>query len=121
MIAFIENSTGLQRKLIIKLLIIMVMLAMFFGIGQSLTTNLVGVAYPSFMTFYSIQTSMNDEDDKQWLTYWFLFGLLSIVDQIGGGYVVSLIPFYWVIKIVFLVWLFHPVSLGATFLYDNVV
>ena len=50
-----------------------------FGIGASYVTCLIAVAYPAFMTFLSLE-SPDEDDDKQWLTYWVVFGLFSIVD-----------------------------------------
>jgi receptor expression-enhancing protein 5/6 len=50
-----------------------------FGIGASYVTCLIAVAYPAFMTFLALE-SPDEDDDKQWLTYWVVFGLFSIVD-----------------------------------------
>jgi len=43
------------------------------------------------------------------------------VSEIGAGFVVAMIPYYYVIKTFFLVYLFHPKSHGAEKLYDNVL
>ena len=99
----------------------MTLVLMFFGIGQDVVTNFIGVAYPCFMSFYSIETTTDSEDDKQWLTYWVVFGSLSLLDTIASGFVVQLIPFYWIIKLLVLIWLFHPATLGATVIYENIV
>ena len=92
--------------------VIMVML----GIGNTYITCLLGVAYPVFMSFLALE-SEGEDDDKQWLTYWVVFGLFSIVDQFAG-FVLTFIPFYFFMKLVFLVWLFHPATLGATTIYN---
>ena len=41
------------------------LLVMFvvFGVGASLITNLIGVAYPCFMSFHALE-SHGDDDDK---------------------------------------------------------
>ena len=81
--------------------------------------NLLGIAYPCFMTLFSLETEQAD-DDKQWLTYWVVFGLLSLVDQFAGA-ILHAIPFYYALKMALLVWLFHPSTQGAGTVYDNVV
>ena len=80
MIDYIVQLTGLPRKRIIQGGILLVLVMMFFGLGQALVTNFIGVAYPCFMSFYSIETTTSQEDDKQWLTYWVVFGVLSLAE-----------------------------------------
>ena len=62
----------------------------------------------------------NYEDIKQWLTYWAVFGIFSFIDLFSSG-ALKFIPFYFVIKIVFLIWLFMPNTKGATKIYDNII
>lgn len=90
-----------------------------FGIGASYVTCLIAVAYPAFMTFLALE-SPDEDDDKQWLTYWVVFGLFSIVDQFAG-FILHFIPFYYFIKMSFLIWLFHPSTQGATMVYNNYI
>ena len=90
-----------------------------FGIGQTYITNLLGVAYPAFMSFIALESNGVD-DDKQWLTYWVCFGAFNIVDQFAG-IILQFIPFYYFLKLGFLVYLFHPSTLGATTVYNNFI
>ena len=46
-----------------------------------------------------------------------MFGLFNILDQFAG-FILHFIPFYFFLKLAFLVWLFHPISLGATTIYN---
>lgn len=50
-----------------------------FGVGASILTTIIGVAYPAFMSFVALE-SEGEDDDKLWLTYWVVFGLFSIAD-----------------------------------------
>mgnify|MGYP000865026436 FL=1 len=90
-----------------------------FGVGQTYITNLIGVAYPAFMSFIALE-SEGAEDDKQWLTYWVCFGAFNIIDQFAGT-ILQFIPFYYFLKLGFLVYLFHPSTLGATTVYNNFI
>ena len=60
------------------------------GIGATYITVAIGVAYPCFMSFIALESD-GGEDDKQWLTYWVVFGLLNIVDHFAG-FILAFIP-----------------------------
>jgi len=47
-----------------------------------------------------------------------VFGLFNIVDQFAG-FILHWIPFYYFLKLGFLVYLFHPSFKGATYVYEN--
>jgi len=64
-----------------------------------------------------------DEDPKtrmQWLTYWVVFSSLMLLDMIAGP-ILHLIPFYYVLKLLLLMWLFYPKSNGATIIYQQII
>ena len=110
---------GLPKKKMFQGFFILLILFVVFGFGQALITNILGVAYPIFMSFQSLEPDKG-EDDKQWLTYWVVFGMFSVIDQFAG-FVLSLIPFYYVLKMAVLIWLFHPATNGATQIYYGLV
>ena len=115
----ISQATGMPKKKVLQSALVFMVLFIVFGVGASILTNLIGVAYPVFMSFYALESEGVD-DDKQWLTYWVVFGLFSIADQFAG-FILSLIPFYYVLKVSCLIWLFHPATQGATYVYFNFV
>lgn len=89
------------------------------GVGQSYITQIIAVAYPCFMSFIALETD-GEDDDKQWLTYWVCFGAFNIIDQFAG-IILSFIPFYYFLKLGFLIYLMHPTTLGATYVYNEYV
>ena len=76
---------------------LVLVLAVAFGIGASFFTRLIGVAYPTFKSVLAL-ASPSDDDDKQWLTYWSIFGLFSVMDEFGG-FILSYVPYYFFIKV----------------------
>ena len=108
--------TGLTPAQISKYGLGLGIVLVMLGIGSTYITTLLGVAYPVFMSFLALQSSGKD-DDKQWLTYWVVFGLFNLLDQFAG-FILTFIPFYFFLKLCFLVWLFHPATLGALTVYN---
>ena len=66
----------------------------------------------------AIETKENLDDDKQWLTYWMAFSLLNFADSVLG-FLLRLIPFYQLIKMLVLIWLQNPMTQGAKILYEK--
>jgi receptor expression-enhancing protein 5/6 len=89
------------------------------GVGQTYITQVIAVLYPAFMSFVALETD-NPEDDKQWLTYWVCYGCFAILDQFAG-FILSFIPFYFFLKMAFLIWCMHPSTQGATIVYNNYI
>ena len=112
----VAAMTGLTPSQIFRYSIIAGVVMVMCGIGGTYITCLLGVAYPCFMSFLALE-SKEEDDDKQWLTYWVVFGLFNIIDQFAG-FILSFIPFYYLLKLCFLIWLFHPITKGATTIYD---
>jgi receptor expression-enhancing protein 5/6 len=54
-----------------------------FGLGAQFFTTLVAILYPSWQSFKALESKGSD-DDKTWLTYWCVFGALTLVDEFAG-------------------------------------
>ena len=118
-LAKISQSTGLPQKTVLKGVLAFLVLFVVFGVGSALITSVIGVAYPVFMSFYALESEGQD-DDMDWLTYWIVFGLFNITDQFAG-FILHFIPFYYVLKLAVLIWLFHPSMKGAGYVYREYI
>ena len=107
--------TGMDAGSISKYAHLLAIAFVMFGVGANYITMLIGVAYPTFQSFLALESD-GDDDDKQWLTYWVCFGVFNIIDQFAG-FILAWIPFYYFIKLLFLVALFHPATRGAEKMY----
>lgn len=114
----ISEKAGIDSRIVIIGLIASLSLV-FLGYFQHYITTLVGIVYPIFWSMRAIESPETD-DDKQWLTYWVVFALFTVVDMFSG-FVLKFIPFYFFIKLTFLIWCFLPNFKGASIIYDTFI
>merc|ERR1711957_779863 len=82
-------------------------------------TALVGIVIPSIFSMRALETK-DPDDDKHMLTYWVVWGIFSFIDLFTAS-LLKFIPFYFIIKIVFLIWLFMPNTKGALIIYNKFI
>lgn len=87
-------------------------------LGLQFISNLVAF-YPAYMSFKALQ-SHEKEDDAQWLTYWVVYGSLGLFESLLDV-VFWWLPFYFILKMVFLFWAYSPKSKGASLIYHKVL
>ena len=115
----VSDATGMPVKSLLQNSLILGVVLVMLGVGESYIVNILGVAYPCFQSFLALDSEGKD-DDKQWLTYWVCFGFFNIIDQFAG-IILRFIPFYYFLKLGFLIYLFHPSTLGATTVYNTII
>jgi len=114
----IVDKTGIQGKYIMIALGV-ALLFTIIGFLDKYITCLVGILLPTFFSIKAIE-SKEEDDDKLWLTYWTIYALFSFLD-LFVGWILKIIPFYFIIKLVFLVWCFMPNTKGAVIIYDKII
>lgn len=114
----IAQKTGVSAHLLLTGLIVCGVFV-FIGYFDNYITNVVGILLPAYWSIKAIESEEAD-DDKQWLTYWVIFGMFSIID-LFSGFVLRFIPFYFFLKLAFLIFCMMPNTRGATLIYDHVL
>ncbi|CAD8169674.1 unnamed protein product [Paramecium octaurelia] len=93
--------------------------SILFGIAARFLSTFISIIYPAYRSIQAIESS-GENDDKQWLTYWILFSIITLADA-SIGFALEFIPFYHILKLALFVALFHPQVKGAEKLYDQFV
>mmetsp|Transcript_12562 Transcript_12562/g.18976 ORF Transcript_12562/g.18976 Transcript_12562/m.18976 type:complete len:152 (+) Transcript_12562:50-505(+) len=91
-------------------------LMIFFNIYAGLICNIVGVVYPLYQSIKVIEMKRKDED-KQWLMYWVVYSLICCFEAFIDV-ITYWVPFYYPLKVTFLVWCMHPTYKGATVVHS---
>ncbi|VDL77624.1 unnamed protein product [Nippostrongylus brasiliensis] len=118
-LATIEQKSGVKRLHIVLAVAGLQALYLIFGHFAQLVCNFMGFIYPAYVSVKAIETATKD-DDTQWLTYWVVFAVLSVIEFFSQQ-IVAIFPVYWLFKSLFLLWLYLPSTMGATKIYHKAI
>jgi receptor expression-enhancing protein 5/6 len=87
--------------------------------SYALSGPVMMLLYPLYASIMAIESPYK-EDDQQWLTYWVLYSLVSLMEMAAGP-VLAWIPFYSTFKLIIASWLVLPQFRGGIILYEKFV
>jgi len=79
----------------------------------------LGTLYPAYRSYKAIKNKDLREHVK-WMMYWIVFALFTTLETFLDIFV-SWFPFYYEIKILFILWVLSPATRGSSLLYKKVV
>jgi len=79
-----------------------------------------GTLYPSYASYKAIKNK-NIKEYARWMMFWVSFGLFSFIEIFADILFGFWLPFYYEIKIIFILWLMSPYGNGARIMYKNVI
>lgn len=82
-----------------------------------ISSTLIGVMYPLFQSYHAIK--IKDRKLKEnMLKFWIFFSCVTGIENLLW-FILKIIPGYYIIKSLFLLWAILPQSRGAELLYDS--
>lgn len=118
-VEYVESTLNVAVEHLICGVEVLLTILLFCGMGASFITNLVGFGYPAVMTIRAIE-SETKVDDTEWLIYWVVFATFNLVDPFVGTVVIYWIPFFYPLKVSFLLWMMLPQTKGANVVFQLV-
>ena len=129
------KKTGIQPIFIAIILIIM-LIFIFIGIFDRLLTIIIGTAYPLYMSIKTVRKKIIEENEEEeneeeeeenekenendiihWLSYWVIFSVFINFENLFK-FLLNYIPFYFFIKVIFLLFCYLPQYRLANYLYN---
>lgn len=95
---------------------------LLWGFTGELVCTVVGTLYPMYASFKALEDreSENAEQVHRWMRYWTTYGALTLGELVAYRFLVW-VPFYHLLRIAIVVWLFLPATCGADKVYNWVV
>ncbi|KAG5845373.1 receptor expression-enhancing protein 1 isoform X1 [Anguilla rostrata] len=84
-----------------------------------LVVLIFGTLYPAYSSYKAVR-SKDVKEYVKWMMYWIIFALFTTAETITDIFLCWL-PFYYELKIAFVVWLLSPYTKGSSVLYRKFV
>jgi hypothetical protein len=85
----LEEITGVNRVILLWASTAALCGFVFFGVGASLVSDVVGIVIPAFNSFLALESYESKKNAdvgelKVWLQYWAVFGCFRLIEKFAG-------------------------------------
>ncbi|XP_063715645.1 receptor expression-enhancing protein 1-like isoform X3 [Symsagittifera roscoffensis] len=92
---------------------------MFSQLVSRIIILVLGNLYPAYASFKAVK-SKNAREYARWMMYWIVFAIFAVLENFTDIFL-SWFPFYYELKILFVVWLLLPTFKGSSFIYRKLL
>jgi len=115
----LEEKTGYSKVYFFAASFSLAVVLILVTGGMKLASNLIGFLYPAYMSFKALEGGKSmDGDATQWMTYWIIFCSINLMED-TFAFIPKMISFYYSIKVLLTIWLYHPKTTGAQLIYTS--
>lgn len=114
----VEEKTKINVEYYVVGVGVILAIMLFANIGGLFISNLIGFAYPTYATIRALESKSRD-DDTEWLMYWVVFSTIFILENFD--WLINWVPFFYPLKVTFLLWCMLPNYKGAEWVYVNII
>ncbi|CBZ53204.1 Receptor expression-enhancing protein 3, related [Neospora caninum Liverpool] len=118
-VAQASHTVGIRPSILFACFSVFLLFSLGFGWGGGIVCDLTGFLYPAWQSFKAVETPGRD-DDKLWLTYWVVYAAFSLLEYFVD-IILFWVPFYYLLKCAFLLYLYLPWTKGAETIYNQVI
>ncbi|GIY21739.1 receptor expression-enhancing protein 2 [Caerostris darwini] len=79
-----------------------------------------GTLYPAYASYKTVKTK-NVRDYVKWMMYWIVFALYTCIEIFTDIFIAFWCPFYYELKIIFVLWLICPATRGSTYIFKKII
>ncbi|KAJ3109259.1 ER membrane protein DP1/Yop1 [Phlyctochytrium planicorne] len=115
----LETYTRIHRirLLVYALAGFLYLILIFNNLGGNILTHALGFFYPAMESIKAADKA-SKEDCQQWITFWIVLGALELLEYSDQA-LLSMLPYYFFFKVLFLLWLMLPQFKGAYRIWIN--
>ncbi|CAO3587720.1 unnamed protein product [Absidia cylindrospora] len=110
-----EELTKIPKVYLSMILGSVIFILLFLNVSGQFISSFIGWFYPAQATLHAVEYPSH-ELRQQWFTYWVVLGLLQSIEYFEDT-ILYWMPFYYLFKTVFILYLMLPSVTGATTLY----
>ena len=114
-----SEMTGVAHQHIVLGLVVLAALFTLSPPGMVIVTAISTFLWPCYLSYKALESEQG-MDDKRWLTYWVAFAFIFCFDEVFRR-ILFFVPFYGIIRIAGLVYIYYIRKDGTQLFYDKVV
>ena len=114
-----DNKVQTRQNSVITMFLSFILVVMLGSLLSRVLIIIFGFLYPAYSSFKTIRAA-NVKQYVRWMMYWVVFALFTASEYVTDVFI-SWLPFYYEVKVLFVIWLSSTYTRGASVVYRKVL